>query len=452
VWKKHIHSLETNLLPIKKQPFLVLSLSLFFIISAGCGPIRPEFQAVPEDPGAEKRFQAEIPEAAGTAQVPATGTPNQPSVGFDPTAEVNNVMIRSRAEKISQIVGDYDRQRQAPTGNLTNQRYRVERTDLGIPFQHRDRTYLLFGDAWNPPDDPIAYTTDTNPEDGLDLVFLQNDAGRYRPIQIPGVSLGAFEVPTEGISVNGRMFIYVTTDHTDEVVMGRSAVAVSDDDGYTFNYLYDLSGEHFINVSLVEIDLAGRDGFPAADGAGLIIFGSGRYRESDLRLAFQPAEGIENPEQIQYFTGLDENNQPSWSSREEDAPPLFDQPCIGEFSVSYNAHIEKWILLYNCGFENARGINLRTANRPWGPWSDPLILFHPWDDRGYCHFMHVSWEFETCDDVHDGGRQNEWGGEYGPYQFENLAVGGPSQTTIYFTMSTWNPYTVVLMKATLEKR
>jgi len=440
------------LLPLKKQFLLVLSLSLFSIISAACGTINPELPAEPGDPVTQNSIQPKAPTATGTAQVPATGTPPQPPVGFDPTAEVNNVFIRSRAEKISQIVGDYDRERQAPTGNLTNQRYRVERTDLGIPFQHNDRTYLLFGDAWNPPDDPIAYRDDSNLEDGLDLEFLQDDTGRYRPIQIPGISMGAFEVPTEGISVNGRMFIYLTTDHTDETVMGRSAVAVSDDDGYSFNHLYDLSTEHFINVSVVKTDGFIIEGFPETKDSGLVIFGSGRYRESDLRLAFQPAGEIENPAEIRYYAGSNGKNQPTWSSQEEDAQSLFAQPCIGEFSVSYNPYLEKWILLYNCDFENARGINLRTANHPWGPWSDPLILFHPWDDQGYCHFMHVSWEYQNCDQVHDQGRENEWGGEYGPYQFEELAVGDPSQSTIYFTMSTWNPYTVVLMKATLEKR
>ena len=48
-------------------------------------------------------------------------------------------------------------------------------------------------------------------------------------------------------------------------------------------------------------------------------------------------------------------------------------------------------------------------------------------------------------------RENEWGGEYGPYQFGRLATGDAASTTIYFTMSTWNPYTVVLMKATLRR-
>ena len=56
----------------------------------------------------------------------------------------------------------------------------------------------------------------------------------------------------------------------------------------------------------------------------------------------------------------------------------------------------------------------------------------------------------NCDAVHDPGRENEWGGVYGPYQFEDLATGRDGESTIYFTLSTWNPYTVVLMRAALR--
>ena len=94
---------------------------------------------------------------------------------------------------------------------------------------------------------------------------------------------------------------------------------------------------------------------------------------------------------------------------------------------------------------------MRTADKPWGPWSKPQIIFHPWDDKGYCHFMHAGSPHQPCDEVSDPKREKEWGGEYGPYQFEDFATGDGASTAIYFTMSTWNPYTVVLMKAILKK-
>jgi hypothetical protein len=248
------------------------------------------------------------------------------------------------------------------------------------------------------------------------------------------------------------MYVYYTTDHSPQVAMGRSVVVRSDDQGNSFHYLYDFSTDHFINISIVKIPSSSWKLLPENNGKdGLMIFGSGTYRKSNVYLAWQPAAGIEHPGAIRYFSGMDDNHKPLWSSREENAVALFNQPCVGEFSVSYNKFIDRWIMLYNCG--NPRGINMRTAEFPWGPWTKPQLIFDPWQDGGYCHFMHVSWKDRHCDSVMDPGRENDWAGEYGPYQFERFAAGDSMAahpyTTIYFTMSTWNPYTVVLMKAKL---
>jgi hypothetical protein len=367
-----------------------------------------------------------------------------------------DIIIVERPKKICQLVGEYDKERNEETINRTKSRYRLYGTDLGVPFTHHGRTYILFGDTVGiRGGDAIAYTTDTNPEDCLRLDFIQDDAGAYKPIKIPGISQGGFEVPTEGVSVNGKMYIYHTTDSTKgkPATMGRSVVAVSNDDGKTFKYLYNFSRKHFINLSIVEVDSVNWPGLPSNVGRGLVIFGSGPYRRSNVRLAFEPADNIETGENILYFAGLDGTGIPSWSENELDAQELFNQPCVGELSVSYNKFIRKWIMLYNCFLPGGkRGINMRTADYPWGPWSESEVLFDPWKDGGYCHFMHTSWSFKQCDHVEDSPKRgNEWGGEYGPYQYEDFAIGGNNATTIYFNLSTWNPYTVVLMKATLKR-
>jgi hypothetical protein len=77
-------------------------------------------------------------------------------------------------------------------------------------------------------------------------------------------------------------------------------------------------------------------------------------------------------------------------------------------------------------------------------------LFEPWNDGGYCHFMHTSWAFRNCDSVQDPGRENDWGGEYGPYLFEDIHADTPSHVTFYFTMSTWNPYQVHIKRSDLR--
>lgn len=364
------------------------------------------------------------------------------NVSGQENAEV--VYVRASTKKIAQIVGDHDNETDQPTENQTLTRYNLWGTDLGIPFQHKNKIYVLFGDVPGSDRDPIAYTEDDDPEDGLDLTFISAPDGDFRPITIPGISQGAFEVPVEGVSVNDVMYVYFSTGHFQQLVLAKSA-----DDGVTFELVGEISRGSFINVSIEQVETDAWPGLPAGEGMGMIIFGSGTYRQSNVKLAFQPVDQIEHKEAIRYFTGLNETRIPQWSADENDAIPLFDQPCVGEFSVTHNSLIDRWIMLYNC--DAPRGINFRTATDPWGPWSEPQVLFDPWEDNGYCHFMHVDWNFDECDEVNDPNRLYEWGGEYGPYQFGSLATGNQQKTTIYFTMSTWNPYTVVLMKSTLEK-
>ncbi|MGY5851422.1 DUF4185 domain-containing protein [Salegentibacter sp. F14] len=375
--------------------------------------------------------------------------------GSIPEVVMADVEITNHATKIEQIVGDIDRQHNEHTRNQTFTRYGLRATDLGVPFQYGDTTFILFGDTWGSKGglpNVMAFTDDSDPEDGLSLDFIEDDDGLYHSLHIPGISQKEFEVPTEGVMVNDQMYIYHTTDHTPQEVMGRSVLArAKDDGGKTFEYLYNFSTRKFINISIVQDNTSNWELLPAeSEEDGLIIFGTGKYRESHVYMAYQPAAEIEDASAIRYFAGMDETGNPLWAEEEAAAVPVFgmDNPCVGEFSVSYNKFIDKWVMLYNCN--NPRGINLRTADTPWGSWSEPQIVFHPWEDKGYCNFMHVSWQEQNCDNLHDQGRENVWGGEYGPYQFEHFATGGQGYTRIYFTMSTWNPYTVVLMKMGLK--
>ncbi len=355
------------------------------------------------------------------------------------------------AVKVCQLVGDFDRERNEPTSNLTITRYKLARTDLGAPFKHKGRIYLLFGDTDGASDGhAIAYTTDTSAEKGINLTFVHDETGAYKPIFVPGISQHGYEVPMEGTSVGGKMYIYHTTDHSESAIMGRSVLAASEDDGDTFNYVYDLSKKYFINVSIVEANPQDWAGLPEAGDAALFLFGSGKYRESDVRLAVQPAQEIENPASICYFAGSDHTGQPMWSCSESDAQPLLGQECVGELSVSYNRFIRKWIMLYNCRIDDVNRIALRTAQVPWGPWAEPQIIFDPERDKGFCRFMYHNRQSEQCDALSDPGREKASGDPYGPYQFRDFATGDSHSTTIYFAMSTWNPYTVVLMRSTLS--
>jgi hypothetical protein len=282
--------------------------------------------------------------------------------------------------------------------------------------------------AWTAADKPDKITLDCR---------LAPD-GKWSPLTVPGISQGGFEVPTGGVSVGGSMYVVCTTDHSPMKVMGRSVLAESQDDGKTFRKLYDLSTSKFINVSLQLTD------------DWLYIFGSGDYRKSSVFLARIKPAAVSNPSSLLYFTGFDSNKRPGWSSLEGDAVPLFHHDVVGELCVAYCEPVKRYVMLYNSS--DARGITMRSAESPWGPWSAGTTIFEGWRDHGYGQFMHISSTFkQKSDTFSDPKREAEWGGEYGPYIMSRFTSGSNGKNCrIYYTMSTWNPYQVVVMRSDLK--
>lgn len=371
----------------------------------------------------------------------------------------------SGTRKICQVVGEVDRQTGARTLNATETNYGFWGTDLGASFEHEGELYFLFGDTHPSGDrsrprdaDLIATSRDDDPEDCLELSFIADGDGGYRPLTIPGVSSGAFNVPTGGLSANGEMYVFATTDFSPANPMGRSVLASSDDDGRTFRFRRTVSTDKFINVAPAVVDGATIPGLPQPSGDVALLWASGRYRRSDPYLAVVPADRIAQAEEVRYFAGTDPvDGRPRWSGNEPDAAPLFAESCLGELSVGWNPYLERWLMLYNCG-EPESQIHVRSAELPWGPWSEPELLFDPERDGGYCNFMNpgpritaVSMPVSACRDVSDPHSAGQAGDAYGPYLISRFTRGTPGGASdIYYLMSTWNPYTVVLMRSTLR--
>jgi hypothetical protein len=215
--------------------------------------------------------------------------------------------------------------------------------------------------------------------------------------------------------------------------MGRSVLAVSHDDGRTFRPLYEFSRTKFINVSFW------------LGPEWLSIFGSGDYRKSNVSLARVRPGLLNDRTKLEYFNGIGPAGQPRWSPREADAAALFQHPQIGEFSVSLLAPANRYVMLYNAA--QPRGITMRSAESPWGPWSAGTVIFDPSRDSGYGHFMHVK---NKPDGLSDPNRFAEFGGEYGPYIMSRYTSGTNGHCRIYYTMSTWNPYQVMVVQSDLE--
>ena len=351
------------------------------------------------------------------------------------------VYVPKSTERVCQLTGDADRAARVATLSQTGKHFGVDATDLGSSFEHKGKLYFLFGDTQGRPGDRdvLAWTESTDP-DKIVLDFHKAKDGKWLPLTVPGIKQGAFEIPSGGISINDIMYVVFTTDFTEKKGMGRSVLASSRDDGRTFKVLYELSRSKFINVSLW-----------SADG-WVYIYGSGDYRKSSVCLArVKPAEHRgPSPSSGVFRPATSPMGKPRWSSKEADAVPLFRHDEVGEFSVAYLQPVKRYVMLYNAG--EPRGITLRSAEKPWGPWSEGAVVFEPWRDNGYGHFMHISAKAkEKRDALSDPKRDNEWGGEYGPYVMSRFTTGWRVRACrIYYTMSTWNPYQVMVMRSDLE--
>jgi hypothetical protein len=379
------------------------------------------------------------------------------AAGLQSASHAEPVYHPGTTRKILQLTGNTDQPLRRPTLSQTQTQASLRSTDLGSSFEHNGKLYFLFGDTFGRSAanyDTFATSDSTDPFQ-LTLTVPKAGDNKFLIITVPGIQQGAMEVPSYGISVNGSIYIVHTTDWyaaTDN--MERSVLARSTDNGQTWAYIYDLSAAaahdmtnaKFINVSLAEVNAEDHPGaFPWPTGKVVLIWGSGAYRKSNVCLAAVPSAQIETKSAIRYFSGLGGGGTPTWSAAESAAVPLFNQPQVGEFSASWIPQLSRWVMLYNAG--SPRGITMRTALKPWGPWSAGSVIMDPWNEGGYGVYQHIPWSWARKDAFHDSGQSETWGGEYGPYIIPRFTTGNAAACQLYYTMSTWNPYQAVLMRS-----
>jgi len=360
--------------------------------------------------------------------------------------------------KVEQLIGEEDKERHQPTRSRTLSRYGIEGTDLGSSFEHEGRAYFLFGDTVGRQGhalDTIATTDVSDPERGVRLDFL-TAAGRYLTIQPPGISMGAFEVPVAGISLGGRMYVVVSTNHSPDRSTDRSVLTRFQPPA-TFQPLRTLSQlpeGHFVKQSL-HTEPAPIAGLPPG-GPYVFVWGTGVYRKSDAYLAIVPQSQFETGQGTRYFAGLDATETPTWSAREADAKAIVENGTLGDLSVTWCKDLGLWIMTYDS--RQPRGVLFAVSRTPWGPWSAPEVIFSPQREGALGRFIHVPQR--TPDDGLAGpvigkGQRDPGavhGGAYAPYVVERWTHVTDADLTVYYVLSTWNPYVVVLMKSRFEIR
>lgn len=372
--------------------------------------------------------------------------------------------------KVAQVTGEIDTQPCSEGATLSTSRSRsgVRGTDLGVTVEHEGESFLLFGDThWTRPLwatlDAIAAVRPAEQPGGLPEVEVHGSPLRARGRR---VTAREYDVPLDAFSDGGRLFAFFSSNHfVRHQVMGRSVVTRSRSarlriDGrqprrpIVFDVLGTFSDRYFVNVSVVR------------RGDQLFLWGSGAYRADDLRLAVldlvaEPVRAAlagrtrwQRPlAGLSYWSGM-AGGRPLWSADEEDAAALLPG-AYGELSVRWVPEVERYLLLAMTGPEDPLGaaVTLRWARDPWGPWSPRRRLFdwiaegvHPGDET--TRFIRSRPVDDPVGDAIFGVQARMTGGAYAPYLFDSRLEGGT--LVIRYTLSTWNPYQVVLMEHRLD--
>jgi hypothetical protein len=356
-----------------------------------------------------------------------------------------------------------------------------------------------------PPDDSVGVVARQDPPNndgqclGLQVHNTQGPTRKFVPATVIGsarVKQGFFNVPSGGVSANGSLVAFFWTNHcshpndlgpspddplvrpesnqkcpetSDRNSVGRGVLARSTDEGRTFNDVVPMPSGFVYSTA---INTVLQPDLPDNQRLGILIFAVPRYRASVPYLAYSPVDSISDPATWRFFAGHAADGSPKWVTRAEwnaahapnstqwkppGDPEIFTPSseagrCIGEFSITWNRPLRVWLMLYNC----PGGIEARIADAPWGPWSSPTRILGG-SDPVACHLLMTPDGCGTQRDYWpDGHIKGKFvvGGFYAPFvlnRYTAEAIGRPGRAaTIYWVVSTWNPYEVTVMRTTLQ--
>ncbi len=420
--------------------------------------------------------------------------------------------------KVCQLIGDTDWATGNPTAAKTLSNFGLDGVDLGFPIDSRPGPlYFLFGDALppghpsnsilsGPPDDALGSTMRTSPPDNTSCLDLQLITSAPKTVAHPTVhptlQQGTFNVPSGGVFLDNTLYAFFWTDHCvfptglmpePHTPLRRPAPSATCPETPESSSVGQSVLAEATSGNPVDFNWAPREGWlfrnmpsgfvyasaampPGPQQSRIPVFGVPRYRASIPYLAMAPRTTFADPQTWSFFAGREEGH-PIWFTRRqwesdhnaagEWIPPPgaeiyrakpADERCVGEHSVTWNAPLQVWLLLYSC---LPWTVEARFAPEPWGPWSPPLIMLSAVQTpnlvctliQSYtgCPGLRNYWSFPTG---------TPWPGTfYAPFVMDrftqDVTPPGPDQpkrATIYWLVSTWNPYTVVVMQSTLELR
>ena len=378
-----------------------------------------------------------------------------------------------------------------PTANQTPTLANLVGTDLGIPLEVGSSLYFFFGDShgykgiWQPGQsfpDAVGYSLDSATalaaKPGLlcsDLRFLTlSPSASLGPTIDPsivadfaaaamsapsGQSLstyihnpsgdsqnsfpylpGTSEVPSGTFAYGSDAYVFYTTvDSPTDPTMEASYLArwssPSTQGTPGLNVLYSVDDRlgtgsplfgDFVNVAA------------ETSGSYLYLFGTGDFRKSPVRLARKALSSLASAGGFELYDAA----SGTWGTSR--GAPIIATPGYGETSVHFFSAINRWMFLA-ADFDMHSQVVARFADQPEGPWSAPIVIqdmADPVFTSLYCCGQScVGAQMLLC----SGGNTF-----YGAYLLPEVAVQSDGSFTVDYTLSTGNPYDVVLMQATFS--
>lgn len=339
-------------------------------------------------------------------------------------------LIATKAKKVARVTGPTLEGETIPNPNQTHENWALRATDLGIIWDattnpENQKVMIAFGDSYDDGwggfgggGDPagwrgnlLAISHDQDLSDGLSfssMITEENQSNYAKEIiysEHNTSGSGDFTaIPTAGVTVGEKHFIHYMQIRNWGAA-GRwntnfSEIAYSDDDGQTWTksgVKWDVKSK-FAQAAYIK-----KDGF-------VYMFGTPAGRFDSAYLARVLEANMLVKSEYEYWNGSE------WVKNDETvAVPVIDVP-VSELSVAYNSYFDKYIMVYLN--ENRYAMVMRSSD----------------------HLTH-GWSAET--EIANG---EEYPGLYGGFIHPWTNDG----TDLYFVMSEWGPYNVVLMKSELK--
>jgi len=353
-------------------------------------------------------------------------------------------------------------------------------TDLGIMWFNglNNKTQLAFGDSFSGPNQSgdwrsnvLLLSDDTNLSNGLTLL---NTGPAYQFIpaarnQVFIIGSEVTNIPTSAVFANNNNYVnYMSVKSWD--TPGRwttnySAISqynsATDQWDLQTNTIrpagffrtwapYQAGDQNFQQMAYV---LQPESKTPPGETRYVYGFGTPAGRAGSAYLSRVPADSVTAMPKYEYWTGTawvgnqaratevlgDSTKSPGlfgWAIDMANDPNVFGGILAGftgaktggnisEMSVQYNDHLGKYVALYGNGANN---VILRTADDPTGPWSDPITIATSTQYPGlYAPMIHP---LSGTGKLNDGNK--------------------PDVSNLYWNMSLWGNYNVVLMKTDLN--